>query len=72
LGLRLLWGYIASSGQNLTSYSSSATLISYKGDEISRISRIVSKIWCGTHRRQTDRWQTQQPKQKALILSVRA
>jgi len=41
--------------QNMTSYSYSATPISYKGDEISRLSRLVFEIWCGTDRRQM-RW----------------
>ena len=39
-GLRLLWGYLASSGAK----SCSATPISYKGDEISRESHIVFEI----------------------------
>ena len=39
--------------QNLTSYSCSPTPISYRGDEISRVSRVVSEIWRGTDR-QTD------------------
>jgi len=38
--------------QNLTSYS--ATQISQKGDEISRLSRLVFEIWRGTDRRQTN------------------
>jgi len=54
-GLRLLLGCLASSGAKyLTSYSCSPIQISYKGDEISRVSRAVSENWCGTDR-QTDR-----------------
>jgi len=48
--------------QDLTLYSCSATPISYKGDEISRLSRLVFEIWRGTDR-QTDRRQTWRPKQ---------
>jgi len=40
---------------NMTSYSCSATKISYKGDDISHVSRAVFKICRGTDRRQTDR-----------------
>jgi len=35
------WGILLVRAQNLTSYSCSATPISYKGDEISRLSRLV-------------------------------
>jgi len=49
--------------QNPTSYSFSATPISY--DKISRLSRLVFQIWRGTDRRQTQR-----PKHKALTLTV--
>jgi len=41
--------------QNLMSYSSSATLISYKGDEISHLSCLVLQTWHGTDRRQMRR-----------------
>jgi len=46
--------------QNLTSYSCSATPISYKGDEISRVSCLVFEIWRGTDGRR----QMRRPKQK--------
>jgi len=53
-GLFGVWGYFGSIWllpvQNLTSYSCSVTQISHKGDEISRLSRIVIKIWRGTDR----------------------
>jgi len=53
--------------QNLTSYFCSAIPISYKGDEMSRQSRlIVFETWRGTERQTTDR-QTRQPLQKALL-----
>ena len=38
----------------MTSYSCSATPISYKGDEISRLSRSIFEILRGTDRRQTE------------------
>jgi len=51
-GLGLLLGYLLLLMQNLTSYSCSATPISYKGDGISHLSFLVFKIWfwCGTGR----------------------
>jgi len=47
------WGISLLLVQNPTSYSCSATPISYKGDEILPLSRLVFKIWS-----RTDRWQT--------------
>jgi len=38
--------------QNLTLCFCSATPVSYKGDKILCLSRLVFKIWC-----RTDRWQ---------------
>jgi len=53
--------------QNLTSYSCSASPISYKGDEISHVSRLVIEIRSDAG--QTDEGQTdRRPKQKALTL----
>jgi len=43
-GLWLLLGYLASYVQNLMTYCCSATPISYKCDEISRLSRLVIEI----------------------------
>jgi len=40
--------------QNLTSYSCSPTPISYKGDEISRLSHLVFEIGRRTDRRKPD------------------
>jgi len=62
---------------NLTSYSCSATPISCRGDEISRLRvglpRLVFEIFCGTDRQTDDRRQTRRPLHKALTLnSVRA
>ena len=45
------WGIQLFSAQNLTSYSHSATPISYKGDKILCLSRLVFEIWRGTERR---------------------
>jgi len=40
--------------QNLTSYSYSVTLISYKGEEILLLSCLVFEIWRGSYRQTTD------------------
>ena len=51
--------YLAISGaKSVTSYSCSATWISYKGDEIWCLSRLVFENWRGTDR-QTDRQTTE-------------
>jgi len=50
----------------MTSYSCSATPISYKGDEILRLACFIFEIWCGTDR-QRQMWQ---PLHKALTLTV--
>jgi len=43
-GLRLRFGYSATYGAKSELHSCSATPISYKGDEISRVSHVVSDI----------------------------
>ena len=40
--------------KNLTSYCCSPTQISFRGDEILHVSRVVSEIWRRTDRQQTD------------------
>ena len=47
-GLGLLFGIKLFPVQNLTSYSCSATPIFYKGDEISRLTCLMTEIWHGT------------------------
>jgi len=49
------WGIWLLLVQNLTSYSCSATPISCKGDESSRLSRLIFEIWRGTGRQTDDR-----------------
>jgi len=49
----------------MTLCSCSATPITYKDEEISRLSRLIFEIWRGSDRRQTRR-----PFHKILTLSV--
>jgi len=53
--LELLWGYLATFGAKSDVIFLLGDPISYKGDEISRLSRRVFEIGCETDRRQTDR-----------------
>jgi len=53
-GLGYVWTIYLLPVKNLASYSCSATPISHKGNEISRVSRVISEIGRGTDRRTTD------------------